>query len=56
MNPLISSTSKPAPAPDPTFDSHVRVLQARLDNFLAHYGPLLFTTDASGLWEAYLQA
>lgn len=51
-----STSSKPTLAPDPIFDSHVKVLQDRLDNFLHHYGPLLFTTDASGLWEAYLQA
>jgi hypothetical protein len=57
MNPLTSSTgSKPIPAPDPTFDGHLHALQARLDNFLTHYGPLLFTTNATGLFEAYLEA
>ena len=57
MNPLTSSSSsKPTPAPDPVFDGHVKVLQDRLTNFLHHYGPLLFTTDAKGLFDAYLEA
>lgn len=54
MNPLTSSTSKPIPAPDPVFDGHVRAIQDRLTIFLNNYGPVLFTTDAEGLFDAYL--
>ena len=55
---IISTTSivKPAPAPDPVFDGHVTRMADHLQACLTDHTKILFTTDASALFETYLNA
>ncbi len=56
MNTASTTLSKPVPVPDPVFDGHVARMVARLQECLIRDSALLFTTDASGLFETYLDA
>lgn len=56
MDTHVAPQSKPAPAPDPHFDGHVHRMQDRLISCLENFSRVLFTTDASGLFDAYLDA
>jgi len=50
------SSAKPAPAPDPVFDGHVTRMGGQFQACLTDHSTVLFTTDASALFETYLQA
>lgn len=52
----IVQRTKPVPVDDPLFDGHVCKMQDRITTCLKDVSSILFTTDASGLWEAYLAA
>lgn len=52
----VAPHTKPTPAPDPFFDSHVHLMQGHLASCLESVSGLLFTTDATGLFDAYLSA
>ena len=52
----VAPHTKPTPAPDPFFDGHVHQMQAHLSTSLEQDCGLLFTTDATGLFDAYMSA
>jgi hypothetical protein len=52
----ISLHPKPTPEPDPIFDGHMDRVQRRLTAALTDPSVVLFRTDATGLFAAYLSA